>query len=69
MLIAPVNPADINTIQGVYPVKKPLPAVPGNEGVAEVSVDREAMLLFCDFVGLQVTIMGELFASGNQTAA
>uniref|UniRef100_A0A0K0FNC9 Enoyl-[acyl-carrier-protein] reductase, mitochondrial n=1 Tax=Strongyloides venezuelensis TaxID=75913 RepID=A0A0K0FNC9_STRVS len=28
----PVNPADINQIQGVYPVKPKLPAVPGNEG-------------------------------------
>ncbi|RZB40445.1 ADH N domain containing protein [Asbolus verrucosus] len=36
MLAAPVNPADINTIQGKYPVRPPLPAVPGNEGVAEV---------------------------------
>ncbi|KAL0274686.1 UNVERIFIED_CONTAM: hypothetical protein PYX00_002754 [Menopon gallinae] len=33
MLAAPVNPADINTIQGVYPVKPPLPSIPGNEGV------------------------------------
>ncbi|OAD57160.1 putative trans-2-enoyl-CoA reductase, mitochondrial [Eufriesea mexicana] len=32
----PVNPADINTIQGKYPNKPPLPAVPGNEGVGEV---------------------------------
>ncbi|XP_023023589.1 enoyl-[acyl-carrier-protein] reductase, mitochondrial [Leptinotarsa decemlineata] len=36
MLAAPVNPADINTIQGKYPSKPSLPAVPGNEGVAEV---------------------------------
>lgn len=35
-LLAPVNPADINTIQGKYPSKPPLPAVPGNEGVGEV---------------------------------
>ncbi|OWA50079.1 Trans-2-enoyl-CoA reductase, mitochondrial [Hypsibius exemplaris] len=35
-LAAPINPADINTIQGVYAVKPPLPAVAGNEGVAEV---------------------------------
>lgn len=31
-----MNPADINTIQGVYPIKPKLPGVPGNEGVAEV---------------------------------
>lgn len=36
MIAAPVNPADINTIQGKYPSKPPLPAVPGNEGVAKV---------------------------------
>lgn len=36
MLAAPVNPADINTIQGKYPARPPLPAVPGNEGVGEV---------------------------------
>lgn len=35
-LLAPVNPADINTIQGKYPSKPPLPATPGNEGVGEV---------------------------------
>ncbi|XP_033330834.1 enoyl-[acyl-carrier-protein] reductase, mitochondrial [Megalopta genalis] len=35
-LLAPVNPADINTIQGKYPSKPSLPATPGNEGVGEV---------------------------------
>lgn len=36
MLAAPVNPADINTIQGKYPVKVTLPCIPGNEGVGFV---------------------------------
>lgn len=36
LLAAPVNPADINTIQGKYPSKPTLPAVPGNEGVGEI---------------------------------
>lgn len=36
MLAAPVNPADINTIQGKYPARPALPAVPGNEGVGVV---------------------------------
>ena len=36
MLAAPVHPADINTIQGVYGIKPDLPTVPGIEGVAEV---------------------------------
>ncbi|XP_063984612.1 enoyl-[acyl-carrier-protein] reductase, mitochondrial [Diachasmimorpha longicaudata] len=35
-ILAPVNPADINTIQGKYPSKPKLPAVGGNEGVGEV---------------------------------
>ncbi|EZA61544.1 hypothetical protein DMN91_003781 [Ooceraea biroi] len=35
-LLAPINPADINTIQGKYPSRPALPAVPGNEGVGEV---------------------------------
>uniref|UniRef100_A0A672NCF1 Enoyl-[acyl-carrier-protein] reductase, mitochondrial n=1 Tax=Sinocyclocheilus grahami TaxID=75366 RepID=A0A672NCF1_SINGR len=36
MLAAPVNPADMNMIQGSYPILCPLPAVGGNEGVGEV---------------------------------
>ncbi|CAG0919931.1 unnamed protein product [Notodromas monacha] len=35
-LASPINPADINTIQGVYAVKPPLPAIPGSEAVARV---------------------------------
>lgn len=33
---APINPSDINTIQGRYPLGQPLPGVPGHEGVFEV---------------------------------
>jgi len=36
MLAAPVNPADINMIQGIYRLLPKLPAVGGNEGVGEV---------------------------------
>lgn len=36
MIVAPVNPADINTIQGMYPVKPALPSTPGFEGIGEV---------------------------------
>ncbi|PRD32860.1 UNVERIFIED_CONTAM: Enoyl-[acyl-carrier-protein] reductase [Trichonephila clavipes] len=36
MLAAPINPADINMIQGKYGKKAKLPAIGGNEGVAEV---------------------------------
>eukprot|EP01087_Luapelamoeba_hula_P008429 TRINITY_DN20_c1_g1_i3.p1 TRINITY_DN20_c1_g1~~TRINITY_DN20_c1_g1_i3.p1 ORF type:complete len:457 (+),score=128.66 TRINITY_DN20_c1_g1_i3:59-1372(+) len=36
IIAAPINPADINMIEGVYPIGPKAPAVPGNEGVAEV---------------------------------
>lgn len=35
-LQAPINPADLNIIEGKYPLKPPLPAVAGMEGVAVV---------------------------------
>lgn len=35
-LAAPINPADINMIEGVYNIQPPLPAIGGNEGVASV---------------------------------
>ncbi len=36
-ILAPINPADLNTIEGKYPVRYPLPATPGVEGVATVA--------------------------------
>ncbi|XP_057508774.1 enoyl-[acyl-carrier-protein] reductase, mitochondrial [Actinidia eriantha] len=36
MLAAPINPSDINRIEGVYPVRPQLPSVGGYEGVGEV---------------------------------
>ncbi|RVW56824.1 Enoyl-[acyl-carrier-protein] reductase, mitochondrial [Vitis vinifera] len=36
MLAAPINPSDINRIEGVYPVRPHVPAVGGYEGVGEV---------------------------------
>ena len=36
MLAAPINPADLNTIEGTYGVKPALPAVPGIEGCGVV---------------------------------
>lgn len=35
-LAAPINPADINMVEGVYGIKNPMPNTPGNEGVARV---------------------------------
>lgn len=36
ILAAPINPSDINMIQGTYAILPELPATAGNEGVAEV---------------------------------
>ncbi|OIS95674.1 PREDICTED: probable trans-2-enoyl-CoA reductase, mitochondrial isoform X1 [Nicotiana attenuata] len=36
MLAAPINPADINRIEGVYPVRPQVPTIGGWEGVGEV---------------------------------
>ena len=41
MRAAPINPADLNAIEGKYPVRPPLPATPGFEG-AGVVVDLGA---------------------------
>jgi hypothetical protein len=35
-LAAPINPADLNMVEGVYPIGPKAPAVGGSEGVAEV---------------------------------
>ena len=41
-LLCPVNPADINVLQGTYPIRPPLPATGGGEGVAQIiSVGEE----------------------------
>lgn len=37
MLAAPINPSDINMIQGTYAILPDLPAVGGNEGVGQVT--------------------------------
>jgi trans-2-enoyl-CoA reductase len=36
MSAAPINPADLNSIEGKYPIKAPLPATPGMEGAGLV---------------------------------
>ncbi len=40
ILAAPLNPADLNYIEGTYGVKPELPATPGVEGCGEVLVSR-----------------------------
>src|SRR3977135_665335 len=36
MSAAPINPADLNSIEGKYPIKAELPATPGMEGAGVV---------------------------------
>jgi mitochondrial enoyl-[acyl-carrier protein] reductase / trans-2-enoyl-CoA reductase len=36
-LAAPINPADINFIEGTYGIKPFLPTIPGMEGIAEIT--------------------------------
>ena len=36
-IVAPINPADLNTIEGKYPIKPALPATPGIEGAGVVA--------------------------------
>jgi mitochondrial enoyl-[acyl-carrier protein] reductase / trans-2-enoyl-CoA reductase len=42
ILAAPINPADLNTIEGTYGVKPPLPATPGIEGCGVVEESAAA---------------------------
>lgn len=42
ILAAPINPADLNTIEGTYGVKLDLPATPGVEGCGEVVISNDA---------------------------
>src|SRR2546430_17103704 len=37
MRAAPINPADLNQIEGKYPVRPELPAAPGFEGAGDVA--------------------------------
>lgn len=36
MLWAPINPADLNMLEGKYGESRPLPDIPGNEGIGKV---------------------------------
>lgn len=42
ILAAPINPADLNTVEGTYGVKLPLPATPGIEGCGVVETSGSA---------------------------
>ncbi len=43
---SPINPSDINAIQGTYPLKPKLPGVAGNEGAGYVKI---AVWIICCF--------------------
>ncbi|KAL8496780.1 hypothetical protein ACS0TY_020454 [Phlomoides rotata] len=47
MLAAPINPSDINRVEGVYPVRPAVPAVGGYEGVGEVHSVGSAVKGLC----------------------
>ena len=40
LLAAPINPADLNTIEGTYGIRPPLPATPGIEGCGQVELSN-----------------------------
>lgn len=44
---APINPSDINMLEGKYPVKPPLPAIAGFEGVGRVRAAGTAVQPSC----------------------
>ena len=47
MSAAPINPADLNQIEGKYPVRPQLPATPGFEGagfVVELGADAKGLI-------------------------
>ncbi len=43
MKASPINPADINRLEGKYPIRSPLPAIAGNEGVGVVAQTGSAV--------------------------
>ena len=46
MKASPINPADINRLEGKYPIRSPLPAVAGNEGVGVIAHTGSAVSNF-----------------------
>lgn len=43
VLLSPINPADLNVLEGKYPLLPALPGVPGVEGVGVVEEDAEGL--------------------------
>src|SRR4051812_32493200 len=65
MTAAPINPADLNSIEGKYPIKQPLPATPGMEG-AGVVIEAGSAVRNLD-VGTQV-ILPHSFGTWREVA-
>ncbi len=64
MIYAPVNPADLNMLEGKYGEARPLPDTPGNEGLGEVLAVGEGVGE--DFSGQRVLVGSEAWrAEGN----
>ena len=62
---APINPSDLNTVEGKYPIKSSLPAVGGHEGVGEVLAiggkvlpTWESQTEYCCWMQFRVLFMG-----------
>jgi len=58
VLAAPINPADLNQIEGKYPIRSPLPATPGFEGAGVVEEVGSAVRDLA--VGAQVILPHDL---------
>mmetsp|Transcript_16452 Transcript_16452/g.28194 ORF Transcript_16452/g.28194 Transcript_16452/m.28194 type:complete len:367 (-) Transcript_16452:357-1457(-) len=71
MLQAPINPSDINTCQGTYPLRPALPcAVPGHEGVGRViGAGSEVQLQVGDLVVPLTPCQGTWRQAGTFAAA
>jgi mitochondrial enoyl-[acyl-carrier protein] reductase / trans-2-enoyl-CoA reductase len=76
MLAAPVNPADVNQVQGTYALLPALPAVVGNEGVGRVVAcgrDVESLaagdLVACRKAGLGALWPAVMHGVGDQSGS
>jgi mitochondrial enoyl-[acyl-carrier protein] reductase / trans-2-enoyl-CoA reductase len=70
VLFAPINPADLNVLEGKYPVRPTLPGVPGVEGVGVVeAVGSDVTELKVGTTVLLPHRFGSWRAAGNVSAA
>jgi len=68
MICTPVNPSDLNMLEGKYGEARPLPDTPGNEGLGEVTAVGEGV--GAELVGRNVLVGREAWRSrGNWPVA